>query len=337
VTERTPLELTAVHRAARAVGRVRQGAGAVARLRSRVGFPLRAATIPAGVEVPHEPRRTGVDFDTDWARRAPARVARSLIVEGPLHLAVKAVASPEITGLDRLRDLIDDEEERPVIFAANHHSHLDAPLMITSVPAPWRHRLVVAAAADYFFTTRVTGALSAVALNAFPIERTKVNRRSAELAASLLAQGWSLVIFPEGGRSPDGWGQPFRGGAAFLSVRSGRPVVPVHIEGTGAIFGKGMKRPKPGTTVVTFGSPLWPDEGDDARSFGVRVERAVAALGDEAVNDWWTARRNAAAGRTPALTGPDATGWRRSWALDERRARGRGGQRRRQKRTWPKI
>ena len=35
----------------------------------------------------------------------------------------------------------------PVIFAANHHSHLDTPLMITSIPTPWRHHLVVGAAA----------------------------------------------------------------------------------------------------------------------------------------------------------------------------------------------
>ncbi len=242
----------------------------------------------------------------------------------------------EIVGLDRLNDLIEGEYQ-PVVFAANHHSHLDAPLMITSIPAPWRHRLVVGAAADYFFSTRVAGALSALTLNAIPIERTKVNRRSADLATSLLAEGWSLVIFPEGGRSPDGWGQPFRGGAAFLSVRTGAPVVPVHLEGTGAVFGKGMKRPKPGPTRVTFGAPMWPDPDDDARSFGTRIERAVAVLGDEATGDWWTARRNAAKAITPPLTGPEATTWRRAWALADRRGRGREAERRRQKRTWPKI
>ena len=56
------------------------------------------------------------------------------------------------------------------------------------------------------------------------------------------------MIYPEGGRSPDGWGQDFKGGAAYLSARTGAPVVPVFIDGTGSIFGKGMKRPKPGRT-----------------------------------------------------------------------------------------
>ncbi len=168
---------------------------------------------------------------------------------------VRGVANPERTGLDRLSDL---DEDKPVIFAANHHSHVDAPLLITSVPEPWRHRLVVGAAADYFFATRFTGALSALAMGAIPIDRSRVNRRSGDLAAELLEDRWSILIFPEGGRSPDGWGQPFRGGAAYLSVRTGAPVVPIHLEGTGRIMGRGMNRPRPGRTLVTFGTPLLP-------------------------------------------------------------------------------
>ena len=38
----------------------------------------------------------------------------------------------------------------------------------------------------------------------------------------LIDDGWSLVIYPEGGRSPDGWGQEFKGGAAYLSSAHGR-------------------------------------------------------------------------------------------------------------------
>jgi 1-acyl-sn-glycerol-3-phosphate acyltransferase len=47
------------------------------------------------------------------------------------------------------------------------------------------------------------------------------------------------VIFPEGGRSPDGWGQEFKGGAAYLSNRTGAPVVPVFIDGTGSDLRQG--------------------------------------------------------------------------------------------------
>jgi 1-acyl-sn-glycerol-3-phosphate acyltransferase len=217
-----------------------------------------------------------------------------------------------------------------VIFAANHHSHVDTPVLITSIPEPWRHRLFVGAAADYFFRTPVTSVLSALVIGAIPIERSRVSRRSADRAAELIDGGWSMLIFPEGGRSPDGWGQPFRGGAAYLALRCGVPVVPVHLEGTGRILRKGRKLPTPATARVTFGAPLAPAEGDDARRFGATLERAVAALADEATTDWWQARRRAHAGESPALTGPDAPAWRRAWALgdpDRRRTR--------QRRRWP--
>src|SRR5438874_2324096 len=81
-----------------------------------------------------------------------------------------ALAPPRVHGLDRLEAV-----DEPVIFAANHHSHLDTPLLITSLPERWRHRTVVAAAADYFFDSRVKGALSALVLGAVPVERARVD------------------------------------------------------------------------------------------------------------------------------------------------------------------
>jgi hypothetical protein len=70
--------------------------------------------------------------------------------------------------------------------------------------------------------------------------------------------------------------------------------------------------------TVTFGTPISADPGEDARRLAARLERAVAALADERATDWWTARRRAAEGATPAITGPEATAWRRSWALRAR-------------------
>ncbi len=220
----------------------------------------------------------------------------------------------------------------PVIFAANHHSHLDTPLLLTSIPEPWRHKVIVGAAADYFFGTRVTSMLSSLVIGAIPIERTKVGRRSADLAAELISDGWSLVIFPEGGRSPDGWGQPFRGGAAFLASKTGVPVVPIHVEGTGRILRKGRSLPRPSTTSVTFGRPITAEDGENATRFAARIEREVAALADEASSDWYTARLRAHASESPELTGPNSGSWRRAWALGDR---SRGSKSR--KRRWPNL
>jgi 1-acyl-sn-glycerol-3-phosphate acyltransferase len=296
--------------------------------RPQLPFPFSAPTVPGGVEAPPPARKLGADYDTDWARRFPARLARLALLEGVMRPTVAALGAPERAGIDRLAGLPDG----PVIFAGNHHSHLDTPVVLTSIPEPWRHKVFVGAAADYFFRTRITSAASALVIGAIPIERSKVTRRSADQAAELIDDGWSMLIFPEGGRSPDGWGQPFRGGAAYLSSRCQVPVVPVHIEGTGRILRKGAKLPSPANVRVTYGVPLRPVEGESASRFAERIERAVAELADEATTDWWQSRQRAAAGTTPALTGPDAPAWRRAWALGDRSRK-----RRRQSRSWPKL
>jgi 1-acyl-sn-glycerol-3-phosphate acyltransferase len=276
----------------------------------RRGFPFRAPTWPDTVPRPPARSRTGLDFDTGWARKPAARLARAALVDLAIRPAVHVLASPEVDGRERL-----DALEPPVIFAANHHSHLDTGLLLSLLPERFRRRTAVAAAADYFFDRRAKGTLHALAFGAIPVERTRVNRRSAEMATDLLADGWNLVIFPEGGRSPDGWAQEFRGGAAYLAVRSGRPVVPVYLEGTRHVWPKGQRLPRPHKVTVTFGTPISADPGEDARHLAARIGRAVAALADERATDWWTARRRAAEGATPAITGPEAAAWRRSWAL----------------------
>ncbi len=303
----------------------------------KYGFPYRAPSVPRGVEVPEQTPKLGVNYDTEWARTPAAKVARTVIAEGPMRLLVRGLANPTVVGVDRLADLTRQDDPPPVIFTPNHHSHLDTALMVRAIPPAWRHDLVVVAAADYFFDKQWKAALSALALNAIPIDREVTGRKSADLIRDLIADGHSIVIYPEGGRSPDGWGQSFKGGPAYLSSRTGAPIVPVFIDGTGAIYGKGAKRPKPGKTKVIFGAPLWPREDENTRRFNARIEAAVTRLGDEALTDYWTAATRAARGSSPALTGPEYNGWRRQWELGERRRLGAAGLRRRQKRRWPDL
>ena len=293
----------------------------------RFGFPWQAAPVPTGVAPAPSTRQLGADYDTAWARRYPARLARAALVEGVMRPTMSAIASPNRRGLDRLDDL-----DGPMVFVANHHSHADTPLLLTSIPEPWRHRVVVGAAADYFFGNRLSGAVSALAIGAVPIERTRVGRRSADMARDLIDDGWSVLLYPEGGRSPDGWGQEFRGGAAFLAIRCKVPVVPIHLQGTGRILRKGRTLPRPSRTTVTFGDPVRANDDENARAFAVRLQAAVAALGDEASSDWWQARRRAHAGTSPGLTGPAIGAWRRAWALGDRN-RGIGRKRPR----WPEL
>ena len=225
----------------------------------KLEFPLRAPTVrPRGA--PTVGTHTGGDYDTDWARRFPARWGRAVLLESVIRPAVAAVAQPERRGLDRLSASSRRSSSPPTTTA------MSTPACCSSsLPEPFRYKVFTGAAADYFFRTRVRSALAALALNAIPIERIKVTRRSADQAAALIDDGWSMVIFPEGGRSPDGWGQPFRGGAAYLAIRCGVPVVPVHLQGTGRILPKGGSKhhSRRAGRWSPSGDPLWPAEGEN--------------------------------------------------------------------------
>ena len=132
-----------VEQIARAAQRLRPPS--VSSLTAKLDFPYRAPTVPETIEAPRAEPKAGAYYDSDWARRYPARYARFFILEGVLRPAVAAIAQPERRGLDRLDGL-----EGPVIFAANHHSHVDAGLLMTSLPEPFRYQVFTAAAAVRF-------------------------------------------------------------------------------------------------------------------------------------------------------------------------------------------
>jgi 1-acyl-sn-glycerol-3-phosphate acyltransferase len=269
-------------------------------------------TKPDSIVPPLPERKLGIDYDTSWARRYPVRLARAMVLDDLTRPLVRVALSPQVIGIEHL-----DPITGPMILAANHASHVDTALLVSILPDRIRHHTVVAAAADYFFDRQWKAALWSFGLGTIPMERAKVNRRSADLAAGLIDEGWNLVIFPEGGRTPDGWGREFKGGASYLAKRCGVPVIPVHLRGTRAVLAKNSSRIRPRSTEIRFGDPLTVNEGEDARKFAARIEQAVAALADEAESDWWSARGRAAEGTTPPFRGPQASAWRRAWALPD--------------------
>ena len=210
------------------------------------------------------------------------------------------MAAPEVRGAEML-ELVD----APAIFVANHASHVDTGLLLSVLPRRFRHKTVVAAAADYFFDRRWKAHLWALGLGAIPIERHKVNRRSADtMAAGLLDDGWNLIIFPEGGRSPDGWFQEFHGGAAYLARRTGRPRRPRPHRRHPADPAQGRRPRPPPADPDHLRDPPVAGRGRGRPAFGTRIETAMATMADESRTDWWTARRRAAAGTTPSPRGP---------------------------------
>ncbi|HWF75490.1 MAG TPA: lysophospholipid acyltransferase family protein [Solirubrobacteraceae bacterium] len=210
-----------------------------------------------------------VSGDQAWARTPPARVARELILGGVFGAIVFAWSRRRVFGREHLAGL-----EGPVIFVANHSSHVDTPALLLSLPARWRRRTAVAAAADYFYGSRLLAAAVSLAFGTVPLDRRRQGTEVAHIRR-LLDGGWSLVVFAEGTRSRDGRVGRMRSGAAVLAAEHGLPIVPVYISGTRdamPIGSRWMVRPPGGGRLarypisVRFGAPI------DAAAAGGRSE-----------------------------------------------------------------
>ncbi len=226
----------------------------------------------------------GLDYPTAWGRRYSTRVVRDLVHRLFLGPYMRYMSSLEVRGLDHLTG------SGPFIFTSNHASNLDTPLILSALPARVRRRTVVAAAMDSFFMDRRTAFRTVLVFNAIPIDRQRVNRRSAHDALVLVEDRWNLLIYPEGGRTPDGRIQHFKGGAAYLAERAGAVVVPTYVHDAGYLRGpKYAKAPHfvngPSRSrhhvIVAFGVGIRCEDGESIRRFGARIEDAVITLGRE--------------------------------------------------------
>jgi len=269
----------------------------------------RRPLVPRSAEPYAEPH-DDTGFPTDWARTKPAIAARRVILNAGMHQLVRAELSLRVYGLDQLADATG-----PLIFFSNHSSHLDATLIMTSLPERWQKKTAVGAARDYFFDVWWRQAYTALAFGAFPIDRGRGGAGAIDKARELVDDGWSIVVFPEGTRSPDGHMQRFRHGASRLAIELGVGVVPIAIVGAYQAMPKGRFWPKAGRPVVTmrYGAPLYPEEGESHQALSVRMQQAVMALFDEDRTSWFEATGRAERGETPSLAGPSGAVWRRTW------------------------
>ena len=229
----------------------------------------------------------GLDYSTEWGRGYSARCVRNLLHSLYVVPYTRYVASLDVRGAHHIVG------SGPFIFVANHTSNLDTAIVLSALPAAIRKRTVVAAAMDNFFMDRRTAFRTVLLFNAIPIDRHKINRRSAQQALELVEDHWNLIIYPEGGRTPDGALHEFKGGAAYLADRSKAVVIPTYIHDAGYLQGpKYAKAPlyarspnqRRHPVVVAFGSPLT-SEDDSIRRFGNRIEEAVIHLGREVSGD----------------------------------------------------
>jgi long-chain acyl-CoA synthetase len=190
-----------------------------------------------------------------WPLGSAATAARRLLQQALMDPLMAFLCPTQVRGLENLEGL-----SGPLLFSANHTSHLDTPVVLRVLPKRFRWRLAAAAAADYWFANRLVGNLTALLLNSYPMARYGNVRPSMEHTVDLIDRGWSVLIYPEGTRSLSGEMQPFKPGVGLLGVELGVPVVPIHLRGVYAILPKGSAVPRRGPVEVTVGAPLrFPD------------------------------------------------------------------------------
>ncbi len=213
-----------------------------------------------------------------WQIRLPARVARLALRRSTYTEPIRAWCKPfTVVGGSNLDDL-----RGPAVFIANHASHLDSAALYNALPRRYQRRLTFGAAADRFYIKgrkgiKKQGWWYSIASNTFPIKRG-AGKASLSHAEWLLARGWSVVIFPEGGRSSNGRLARFRVGPALIALSQNVPVVPMYMEGLASIRPKGKQAQTAGPVVVRIGAPLRFSAGTTPSAATHAMEKAVEAL-----------------------------------------------------------
>ena len=225
-----------------------------------------------------------VDFPA-WTRGLAARAIRRVNLATWILPLARVFAWMRVDGLEHLRDL-----DGPVIFASNHQSFMDGPVIMAALPARWRYRLSPAMAKEMFaahffpaqhsrlswLTNSLNYYLAVLFFNAFPLPQREAGaRQTLRYIGELLADQHSVLIFPEGRRSESGAIDAFRPGIGMIASKLGAPVVPVRIDGLQHVLGVGGRMAKPGRVRVAFGAPLRL-VGDDYEALARRSRRPSA-------------------------------------------------------------
>jgi len=179
----------------------------------------------------------------DRGGRGQHRIARLwswliLRVAAGCHLAVEGLENVDFT--------------RPQVFASNHLSYLDTPVIFLGIPVQFR----IMANRELFSVPFMGWHLARS--GQIPVERNdpRASLRSLLAASHTVKNGMPILVFPEGGRTHDGHLQPFMGGAFLVAIKAGVSVVPVTIVGTYEAMPRVRWMIAPRTVTLVFGKPV---------------------------------------------------------------------------------
>ena len=227
-----------------------------------------------------------VDFPS-WNRAWPVRLVRRISQATWILPLARIFAWVRVSGLEHL-----ERVDGPVVFASNHQSHFDVPVILIALPGKIRATIAPAMAKEFFkahffptefstrhvITNRLNYYLSAFFFNTFPLPQREAGaRQTLRYIGEVTGDGYSVLIFPEGVRSDRGEIKAFRGGIGMIGSRLGLPIVPVRIDGVDRVLHTSWKMAKPGPVSVTFGAPIRLS-GDNYADLARQVEQAVRDL-----------------------------------------------------------
>jgi 1-acyl-sn-glycerol-3-phosphate acyltransferase len=163
----------------------------------------------------------------------------------------------------------------PAVYAANHASALDILIVFGHLPVDFRivYKKSLSLVPLLGWAIWLGGHIPIDRGNAFRARRSLAN------AARRIREGTSVVVFPEGTRSPDGSVRRFKRGSFGLAIAAGVPIVPVSLVGVKGVVPHGLPSLRPGAVAVALHPPV-PVAGrspDDAEALAEDVRRIVAA------------------------------------------------------------
>ena len=160
-----------------------------------------------------------------------------------------------------------------VIFACNHISNLDPPIMGITSP-----RRLYYVAKDSLFKNKLLGFILKE-LWAFPIKRDESDFRAMRQTLRCLKTGHPVLIFPEGTRGAAGRIKEVQAGIGFIAAKSGMPVVPVFIHESDKVLPPKVKWFRRHSVRVVFGKPrIYLDPAQSYPSIAEEILRAIIAL-----------------------------------------------------------
>jgi len=240
---------------------------------SRVTIEAQVALVEA--EVLREAERIGALAVADGERNPFARLSGYFgISQRAVRAVFRALFGLRISGSGNLR------YRENYVFASNHRSNAD-PLVVGCA----LNRDIWFMAKKELFRTRPFARLIG-AYHAIPVDRGEIERKTMKRLFSLLGEGRSILMFPEGTRSRTGELRDLKQGLGFTALKSGTAIVPVYVTGTDRLFECLLRRVK---LAVRIGPPIRiganrpaQDRKEEYRVLTGMVQSALEMLKDEA-------------------------------------------------------